>query len=88
MSAAPVPLVLTGRSLRELARDLDLERLTLVPGLVIPTEFRYGSGLTRFPKRMHKGRTPSHYGYLIRCADISAYCRLLERLAEEHPGAM
>jgi hypothetical protein len=53
--------------------ESDLGRLTSIPGLTIPTEFCHGSGMTKFPKRMHKRKTPITYGYLILCAGIGAY---------------
>lgn len=61
--------------------DSDLPPLREVPGLTIPTGFRHGSGMTRFPRRMHRGKASIPYGYLIRCADLGAYSRLLDHLA-------
>ncbi|MBB2912097.1 hypothetical protein FHS43_003377 [Streptosporangium becharense] len=63
--------------------ESDLGCLASIPGLVIPVEFRHGSGMTRFPKRANKGERPIHYGYLIICADIGAYGRLLKWVADE-----
>ncbi|WP_326641592.1 hypothetical protein OG884_02230 [Streptosporangium sp. NBC_01755] len=66
--------------------ETDLGRLTSIPGLTIPDKFRFGAAMIKFPKGMNKGKEESHDGYRIVCADITAYCRLLERLVSEECG--
>ncbi|GGK63491.1 hypothetical protein Sme01_05690 [Sphaerisporangium melleum] len=61
--------------------ESDLGSLRGIPGLTIPADVQHHSGMTRFPRRINRGKTPTAYGYLIRCADLSAYGRLLDRLA-------
>ena len=60
--------------------ETDLSRLPLDIGLQIPTEFRHADGMTRFPKKINRGKQPSTYGYSVVCGDITAFGRLLDAL--------
>ncbi|MBT2232674.1 hypothetical protein [Nonomuraea sp. NEAU-A123] len=60
--------------------ETDLTRLFDLAGATIPADFRHGTNLRRFPKRLHTGKRPITYGYSIECDDSGVFGRLLDRL--------
>jgi hypothetical protein len=66
--------------------DTDLAALPREPGLAIPVKDSHSDGMTRFPKKPKNGIRPSTHGYRIRCADLTAFGRLLGSLPDAPVG--
>jgi hypothetical protein len=61
--------------------ETDLTRLADLAGVAIPSGFRHGTNMRRFPRRLHSGKQPITYGYSVECDDLGAFGRVLDRLA-------
>ncbi|MCC5579035.1 hypothetical protein IMZ11_25755 [Microtetraspora sp. AC03309] len=45
--------------------EADLSRLADVMGLAVSSGVRHGSNMRRFPKRIHTGKAPISYAYVV-----------------------
>ncbi|WP_062430695.1 hypothetical protein [Herbidospora daliensis] len=59
-----------------------IDRLHAINGLDVPVRTVHAAGMSRFPKKINKGTSPSSYGYSVVCADLTSYGRLFEVLPE------
>lgn len=61
---------------------LRFEPFLTLPGVTCPRpdQFRHGSNMRQFPKRLHKGESETHYGRSMQIASLDALPRLLQFL--------
>lgn len=60
-----------------------LEVIEAIQGLSISPDLCHSSNLRRFPKRLNRGRAEISFARSVVCADITAFDRLLLKLATE-----
>jgi hypothetical protein len=60
-----------------------LEAIEAVQGLSIEPNFFHHADMRRFPKRLNGGKDKINFARAVVCADITAFDRLLQRLATE-----
>ncbi len=53
--------------------------------LTVSTEHRFHSNMVRFPKRLHRGETPTAYGWKVNVESLLALRRFLDAFARRAP---